>query len=105
MNSCGATRSCKVREVALRNDECCEESHRPNMLCRLMHQQEEVLCIHAIISDGLASQKLQVRSLITYTSSTLDVYISWKNMRAGRKERRKEIRSHAREHAVYMLPL
>ena len=24
MNSCGAARSCKVREVALRNYECCE---------------------------------------------------------------------------------
>ena len=42
MSSCGATRSCKVREVALRNCECHERVCRLNVLCGHTQQQEEV---------------------------------------------------------------
>ena len=45
MHSCGATRSCKVRKVALRNHECRERLCRLNVLCGHTHQQEEVRSI------------------------------------------------------------
>ena len=55
-----ATRSCKVREVALRKYGSCEKSHRANMFCRHTHRANKKKYISLRVGGGEKSFRVRM---------------------------------------------
>ena len=66
MNSCGATRFCKIRKDAFRNYECCERLCRLNVLCWHTHQQEE----------GWAPGKVYLAKICLYPYTLIELLLA-----------------------------